>query len=342
MLGRSSRTVLTAMLILAFFASLTGCGGSRRKGEPPQLPETRPPAGPEEVPGGSNSVPPAENPVQPRDLPGMVMVSVGNNESARPQSGINEASIVFEVPTEGGISRLFLGLTKQVDRIGPVRSIRKGMVEIALGYAAPFGHCGASNDAYALIRETGAPSLDDIRTAGGCFWRDQRGEPPDNLYTSTDKLLEFARARGYPLPKAPKFRRGHLDGGGATYIEYDFSWLSRYPNVVSYTFEDGAYRRSQVGKEHFDSAGAQVAPENLVFMEVKTDFVTGEAIELKLDLNSGGKALFFSGGKVREGTWKKGSVRSPVQFFIGEEPAPFEEGQIWIHIVRDISLVKYH
>lgn len=271
----------------------------------------------------------------------MVMVSVGNNEEARPQSGINEAALVFEVPTEGGITRLFLGFTRQVDRIGPVRSVRKAMVEIALGYAAPFGHCGASNDAYALIRETAAPSLDDIKTAGGCFWRDTSGKPPDNLYTSTQNLVKFAQARGYRLPKLPEFRRGVSQGKEATYIEYDFSWLPGYPNVVSYAFEGGEYKRSQAGKEHLDSTGVRVGPENLVFMEVKTDFVRGEAIELKLHLCSEGKALFFSGGKVQEGTWRKKSLRSPVEFFIGEEPASFEEGQIWIHIVRDISLVKY-
>lgn len=271
----------------------------------------------------------------------MVMVSVGNNEGARPQSGINEAAIVFEIPTEGGISRLFLGFTKRVDRIGPVRSARKAMVEIALGYAAPFGHCGASNDAYALIRETRAPSLDDIKTAGGCFWRDKAGEPPDNLYTSTENLLKFAEAKGYRLPAPPEFRRAKSHGREATYVEYDFSWLPGYPNVVSYTFEEGEYRRSQAGKAHFDSAGVRVGPENLVFMEVHTDFVKGQAIELRLELCSEGKALFFSGGRVREGTWRKKSLSSPLEFFIGEEPASFEPGQIWVHIVRDISLVKY-
>lgn len=341
MFGRPSRAVFTALLILGFFAFLTGCAGRRVTGEPPQSGSPNSPPVSGEVPGGSQNVPPVNPSGKAQELPGMVMVSVGNNEGARPQSGINEATIVFEIPTEGGISRLFLGFTRQVDRIGPVRSARKAMVEFALGYAAPFGHCGASNDAYALIRETGAPSLNDIKTAGGCFWRDKAGEPPDNLYTSTENIVKFARANGFMLSKPPEFRRGDLQGKEATYIEYDFSWLSRYPNVVSYTFEEGEYRRSQVGKGHFDSAGVRVGPENLVFMEVKTDFVRGEAIELRLHLTSEGKALFFSGGKVQEGIWSKKALRSPVEFFIGQKPASFEEGQIWIHIVRDISLVKY-
>jgi len=270
----------------------------------------------------------------------VIFVSIGNNEGARPQSGLCEASLVFEAPAEGGITRTLAGFTHEVDKIGPVRSARKHLTQIAIGYDAPFAHCGGSEDSYEIIRNVETKSMDEIYTARECFWRSHDRVAPNNLYTSTEKLVEGAKKRGFDLPALSLFHQGAFSGEPAQIIEYNFSKLEKYPNKIRYEYKDSLYWRSINGKLHQDDAGNPVTPTNLVFMEVETKYPTGKPIEVDMNLRGEGKALYFSRGVMREGMWKKTSLKEPLQFFIGEDVVPFAEGMTWVHLVPDLSQVQ--
>ncbi|MCP5939883.1 DUF3048 domain-containing protein, partial [Klebsiella pneumoniae] len=60
-------------------------------------------------------------------------VMIENSTDARPQSGLDQAGVVFEAIAEGGITR-FLALFQdtQPDYVGPVRSSRPYYVQWAL------------------------------------------------------------------------------------------------------------------------------------------------------------------------------------------------------------------
>lgn len=282
---------------------------------------------------------PAENDERPL-LPGVVFVSIGNNPSARPQSGLSGAAIVYEAPAEGGITRLLAGFTRKTDKIGPVRSARKCLVQIAVGYDTPFAHCGGSEDSFQIIRREKTKSMDEIYSAGECFWRTKDREAPDNLYTSTDKLIEGAERRGFAISGLPPSPKGEFSGKPAVVIEYNFSRSERYPNVVRYVFQGSRYERSINGDPHKDDQGNVISPANLVFMEVKTTYPKGKAVEIDMDVTGRGRALFFSRGLVAEGTWEKPALKEPVRFFAGEKQVPFAEGMVWVHLVPDLSQVK--
>ncbi len=68
---------------------------------------------------------------------------VENDPEARPQSGLADADMVYEAPTEGGITR-FLAVyqTRQSGSIGPIRSARVYFVELANELGAVFAHVG--------------------------------------------------------------------------------------------------------------------------------------------------------------------------------------------------------
>ena len=74
-------------------------------------------------------------------------VMVENSSDARPVSGINEASIVYEALAEGKITRfLFVydGSTS-VPKIGPIRSARPYFANIAEEYSPLYVHFGGSD-----------------------------------------------------------------------------------------------------------------------------------------------------------------------------------------------------
>ena len=76
-----------------------------------------------------------------------VLISVENHKDARPQWGITDADIVWEMEAEGGITRMllmFADASRLPDKVGPTRSARHYFVEIVEGFDAIFVHFGGS------------------------------------------------------------------------------------------------------------------------------------------------------------------------------------------------------
>jgi len=130
---------------------------------------------------------------------------------ARPQSGLHDAEIVYEVEAEGGITRyMALYLTSKPAKIGPVRSARTYFVELARPYNALFAHAGENDDVWGplkLLRADGFADMEEIVGTPEAFWRDNTREMPHNLYTSVTRLRAAAPNHGWPDSafKQPEF-----------------------------------------------------------------------------------------------------------------------------------------
>ena len=120
---------------------------------------------------------------------------------ARPQSGLKDADVVYEVEAEGGITRymaLFLETTPK--EIGPVRSARTYFVDLARPYDPLFAHAGENDDVWGPLRdlrEAGFADMDEIVGTPEAFWRDSSRFMPHNLYTSIAKIRKTAPRYGY-------------------------------------------------------------------------------------------------------------------------------------------------
>src|SRR3989344_4870304 len=93
-------------------------------------------------------------------------IMIENSLDARPQSGIQEAGVVFEAIAEGGITR-FISLYQEAQPtyIGPVRSLRPYYIDWAVPFDASIAHIGGSPDALAQIRN-GGKDLDQFFNSG--------------------------------------------------------------------------------------------------------------------------------------------------------------------------------
>ncbi len=120
---------------------------------------------------------------------------------ARPQSGLHDADLVYEVEAEGGITRyMALFLEAMPNKIGPVRSARTYFVDLARPYNALFAHAGENDDVWGPLkelREAGFADMDQIVGTPEAFWRDPTREMPHNLYTSVAKMRSTAAKYGY-------------------------------------------------------------------------------------------------------------------------------------------------
>ena len=121
---------------------------------------------------------------------------------ARPQSGLHDAEIIYEVEAEGGITRyLALYLAASPSKIGPVRSARTYFVDIARPYDPLFAHAGENDDVWEPLKELRADGFADMEEIVGtpeAFWRDETRDMPHNLYTSIALLRKSAPNHGWP------------------------------------------------------------------------------------------------------------------------------------------------
>ena len=85
-----------------------------------------------------------------------IAVMIDNNVNARPQAGLNDAYMVYEMIVEGGESRL-MALFKgtSLSKIGPIRSSRHYFLDYALENDAIYVHFGWSPQAEKDIKTLG-------------------------------------------------------------------------------------------------------------------------------------------------------------------------------------------
>ena len=133
-----------------------------------------------------------------------IAVMINNHKSAQPQLGISQADIIYEIPAEGGITRMMAVFqdVNGVGNIGTVRSARDYYISMAYGMDAIYLHAGGSPQAYTAIKEWGVPALDCVNGPyeGTLYWRDAARKKSSGLehsvLTSSEQILELLPTYG--------------------------------------------------------------------------------------------------------------------------------------------------
>ena len=126
-----------------------------------------------------------------------IAVVIDNVGDAVPQTGLNDAAIVYEMVVEGGLTR-FLAIYKgvNIDTIGPVRSARPCLIDYAIENDSIFTHFGYSQRAITDIYELGINNVNGL-VDSSAFWRTDKKAAPHNALTSTERILKKANDYGY-------------------------------------------------------------------------------------------------------------------------------------------------
>jgi hypothetical protein len=270
-------------------------------------------------------------------------IVVENHTDARPQSGLDKASVVYEAIAEGGITR-FLALFSSFDaeKVGPVRSVRTFFVDWAHGYNAYIAHVGGNMDALDKIKSERSLDLDQFAHSKP-YWREySTGLATEHtMYTSTSKLRDQAATLGYSTANNFTVYKFKDDPTGADKellpasqkISVDFSNAS-YNATFQYDKETNSYKRLLAGKAHTDRVTkSQLNPKNVIVMTVARKAVVTRINEQGYEMTTvgSGKAKIFIDGKIIEGNWKKSSAADREIFYdsAGNE-ITFNRGQFWI------------
>lgn len=271
-------------------------------------------------------------------------VMIENSPDARPQSGLNQAGVVFEAIAEGGITRfLTLWQEAQPDYVGPVRSVRPYYVDWLEGFDAAVAHVGGSPEALQKIKTDGAKDLDQFYNPGP-YHRVSNRYAPHNMYTSLAGLIDLEKSKGWTSSTFTGFpRKAEKPSDAPTARTIDIAISGPLYNVhYDYDLASNSYKRSEGGKPHVDERSkAQISPK-VVIAIVLPYSIEGDGIHSSYGTIGSGKAFIFQDGNSVEGTWEKSSSKSQIIFKdAAGNPLPLNPGQTWITATSIANNVVY-
>ena len=267
-------------------------------------------------------------------------VKMPNNPQALPQTGLNEADVVFEEIINDGITRFAAVFHSQgSDPVGPIRSGRAQDVDILSNLNSPlFAWSGGNPGVTRVINNSTLTSLSYVGGYGNSYYRrDGRGGAPHNLFSSTDTLWELAPDEfAIPPQIFPYMLPGEVaEGDTASIIEIELdSILVRW----DYDAASGRYLRSEYGEPHMSELTGQVWADNVVVMLVEYRQSTIDAKSPEAVTVGGGQLLIFADGVVRQGVWQRSSNLDTWNFFTDTTlsvPLGLSEGRTWVELPRN-------
>ncbi|NDG96215.1 MAG: DUF3048 domain-containing protein, partial [Actinobacteria bacterium] len=120
-----------------------------------------------------------------------LVVKVPNNSQALPQTGLNEADIVYEEIINDAITRFAVVFHSQgSDPVGPIRSGRAQDIDLLTNLNSPlFAWSGGNDGVRRLVNNSSLVSLSYVDGYANAYYRrDGRGGAPHNLFSSTETL----------------------------------------------------------------------------------------------------------------------------------------------------------
>lgn len=276
----------------------------------------------------------------------VIGVMIENSVEARPQSGLDEAGVVFEAIAEGGITR-FLALYQdtQPDYVGPVRSVRPYYLQWCMSFDCSLAHAGGSPEALGNIRQWGAKDLDQFANDKP-YQRIRSRYSPHNLYTSVPKLTDLAEAKGYKTVSfAPLARKAdsRSQTPNATTISLAVS-SAKYNSSFTYDAAANSYLRSQGGSEHtvIDSSGANSRIKPKVVVALIMPYGVAADGHSQYSTVGSGQAVVFQDGTATAAAWHKDSAGGALSLTdAAGAPLALNAGQTWFTVLSGQHLATY-
>ncbi|MGD0440014.1 MAG: DUF3048 domain-containing protein [Acidimicrobiales bacterium] len=283
-------------------------------------------------------------------------VKIGNDPASRPQSGLDQADIVYEEMAEGGITRYMAVFQCQdAPLIGPVRSVRWDDWNVLEPYRQAILAYSGGIDPWMQEAAT-LPWIYDANgsedpTANAFYRYSSSSLPasqgaPYNYYTSTKALWGlFPAAKTLP-PRLFKFSKSVPAGATpARVVSIPFSSAS--PVVWKWSRTENEWLRFYDTSPDVDPAGQQLHTTNVVIQIVKTrPGPYNESGPDSPDVESltvgSGPVYVLRSGRVETGTWDRPGPKNITKFsFPDGKPITLGRGTTWWEIVPDYITVAF-
>jgi hypothetical protein len=267
-----------------------------------------------------------------KSLGPVMAVKIDNIIYARPQTGLQDADIIYVLPVEGGLTRFMAIFSSHFPPIiGPVRSAREDDIYLLRQFNRPaFVWSGAQPYLVPVVEHSRI--IDLYANLVGGFFRDPNRIAPYNLYANTRTLLK--EAKGASKAHNIGFTFGAGPGGGRK----TSSFTVNYP-AATYTFRWSAAKKGWLvwmdGSPAMLTNGHQMDPHTVViqYTYVRTSaFLEQGALRPPFANTIGsGKAIVLRNGEAFTAHWvRKYAAYGTTFTTLKGKPMNFARGQVWI------------
>ena len=288
-------------------------------------------------------------------------VVINNIKAAQPQYGVSEADILYEIETEGGITRclaIFHDL-EGVGKIGPVRSARTFFNNDAVSYDAPLVHCGGSGAALnAQYDDSGAQisnwqHINEMYN-GSYFFRDldrynnQGYSWEHTLFTNGENLVKALDDNGYAPDGSSQPDYGlqfdeeaTLNGDAAAKVTVKFR--GGKTTTMTYNADTGLYEAAQYGQAYKDAGNGELMTFRnvLVLYAEQWSVYDGTYDRSYFDLIGTGDGCLAMGGKSVPIKWVRENLNDPFTYTLADgTPVTLGVGTSYVGVVPPSSPVS--
>ena len=244
-------------------------------------------------------------------------VMINNNHEAWPQSGVQDAYLVYEMVVEGGITRM-MALYKDQDtaKIGSVRSSRHYFLDYVLENDAIYAHFGWSDPAMNDISSFGINNINGLYD--DYTWRDTSLDRAyeHTAFTSIENITKQVNNKGYRTETNQDLLLNYsvdeinLESKNDSIVANNVSIQYSYYHTTSYEYDsvNKVYKRSMSGVANTDLVtGEQYTVKNIITYQVED--VAHESIDKLRNLKNigSGTGYYITNGYAVPITWEKSS-----------------------------------
>jgi DUF3048 family protein len=261
----------------------------------------------------------------------VLIFKIDNVIQARPPTGLAKADVVYLLPVEGGLSRIFAVFSSHVPAVvGPVRSSRQEDIELLRQFGRPaFAFSGAQPHLLPVVEHARIVNL----YAGivGGYYRDLNRIEPYNLFARTSQLL--AQARRASRARDIGFRFGPVPAGGVR----DSSYTVRYPAftvTVRWSASEHRWLVWMDGRRAYTAAGRRLGGPTVVIQYVKVTTSVYRELGIRppyANTVGKGRAVVLRNGRAYRVHWSRPLADHGTRFTLRDgRRMPFARGQVWV------------
>ncbi|HHX36878.1 MAG TPA: DUF3048 domain-containing protein [Clostridiaceae bacterium] len=273
----------------------------------------------------------------------ILAVTFDNHPAARPQAGLRQADIVYEIKVEGTYTR-YMALYQYEDPelVGSIRSARDCFLDRTVEFNACYAHFGGSYLALQRIEQYQYSDLNGMSNASGAMYRnnDTGKSSPHNVYADVAKLREQMADSGedfdvefigYPFntePLAPE--------GGDVAEQVTLQYASDNQTSYEYDADTGKYLRYKEGTLDVDENDNEPLLVENIIIQKSLSYIDPAPLRTVEQIGSG-EGFYVSRGKYIPIIWDKPEELAQTAYYIqtGDEwvPIKLNPGQTWIQVV---------
>lgn len=291
-----------------------------------------------------------------------IAVMMPTDKVAQPQYGIGNASVLYEIMEEGGVSRQMAVIEdwQELEKIGNIRSCRDYYLYAACEWDPILVHFGG---VFYMRDRLEKGDINNISGAGesgegssapgaGNFFRSSDHAAPHNAYISAEGIKKAMDSLGYDAEHREKYYEpehfnfapfgkvndlsDYSDAVDCTVVDLKPCYPSS-KSMLEYNPEDGLYYKSLHGGAQIDAAtGDQLTFTNIIVQYTNWDYQMDNKY-LHFDMcDSGNGGWYITQGKAIPITWSKKDDYSPTRYFDEDgKEITLNTGKTYIAIVQN-------